>query len=95
MLQDRIPFTTDGSSTSSMTTSVIVVVVVVIVVLVDNIKVYAFSSLPGKQAPQLHYKHRLTPPAPMPRSSINCKVSSRRVQLLEFALYLQMTRGQE
>lgn len=55
MLQDRIPFTTDGSSTSSMTT--FVVVVVVIVVIVDNIKVYAFSSLPGKQAPQLHYKH--------------------------------------
>lgn len=39
MVQDRIPFTTDGSSTTSMTTFVVVVVVV----LVDNIKVYAFT----------------------------------------------------
>lgn len=37
MVQDRIPFTTDGSSTTSMTTFVVVVVIV------DNIKVYTFS----------------------------------------------------
>lgn len=36
MVQDRIPFTTDGSSTTSMTTFVVVVVVV------DNIEVYTF-----------------------------------------------------
>jgi len=52
MLQDRIPFTTDGSSTSSMTTFVVVVVVVV----VDNIKVYTYLHKTN-QAPQLHYRH--------------------------------------
>lgn len=49
MVQDRIPFTTDGSSTTSMTTFVVVVVVVAI----NNIEVYLIPS----QAYQVS-KHR-------------------------------------
>lgn len=93
MLQDRIPFTTDGSSTTSMTTFVVVVVVVVVIV-VDNIEVYTFTR------PTKH--RRETPDSQLPLHLPDAKIKYKLQSLLASraaarvcTVCIQMTRGQE